>query len=188
MLNTIKQQNDILSPILHVIRDEIDTPYTVYPHASDPPLNDFSKTTSPKQTDRPPDTLDILSQYTDYHMSHDSSGVIRSVKQCSVEYLIHHDSGANRSVTNKRELLHSIEPIPKVCIQGANKGTGFLNCTEKGIFNLTCTDGSIIPVTVYITDDVEGTILSPTDICISHYNKFSTWEQRSEINSNKGYL
>ena len=191
MLNTIKQQNDILSPILNVIRDEIDTPYTVYPHSSDPPIDDVSKTTSPDQTDRPPDVLDILAQYADsqYNISQDTNGVVRAVQHCPpVEYYIHHDSGANRSVTNNRELLHSIETIPKVQIQGANKGSGFLHCAEKGIFNLKCSDGSIIPVSVYLTDDVDGTILSPTDICISHYNKFSIWEQHSETNSTQGYI
>ena len=190
VLYTIKQQNDILSPLVNIIRDKVENPYSVFPHSSDPPINDHTLSTSPDQTDRPPDQLDLLAEYADmhYNITHSSTGVVRTMNHASVGYLIHHDSGANRSVTNNRQLLHSITPIPQVKIQGANKGSGFLNCMEKGIFNLQCNDGSIIPVPVYLTEDVEGTILSPTDICIYHYDRFTVWEQRSETNSSKGTL
>ena len=190
VLHTIKQQNDILSPIVNIICDEVENPSSVFPHSSDPPIFDQSLSTSPNQTDRPPDHLELIADYADtqYNVNHATQGVVRSINQTSVGYLIHHDSGANRSVTNNRNLLHSIKPIQQVKIQGANKGSGFLNCTEKGIFNLQCNDGSVIPVPVYLTDDVEGTILSPTDICIYHYDKFTVWQQHSETNSSKGTL
>ena len=196
VLSTFTQQNDILSPTVHVLRDEIEDTYTVYPHQSDPPHRDkipsdphsHEDTLHYMSTDRPPDITDFVQTYGPSPTVENDQGVIASLQMQQYQYSLHHDSGANRSVTRHRSILHSISQITPLNIKGANKGSGFLSCTEKGLLNLLCNDGSIIPVPVYLTDDVEGTILSPTDICLHHYDKFSGWHQHSDVANNKGTL
>ena len=190
VLTQIGQHNDTLSPVINVIRDKVEHASTVFPHTSDPPSIEPTIETSLLHTDRPPDLLQLLDTYSasSHALVADTNGIIKKLSPHPISFSIHHDSGANRSVTNQRSILHSITPVTSLNIKGANKDSGFLTCSEQGIFNLQCRDGIIIPVPVYITDDVEGTILSPTDICLHNYNNFSVWEQRSEIDSNTGSL
>ena len=187
VLSTIRQHNDTISPVINILRDEVENTSTVYPHTSDPPIDDPTLSSSLTYTDRPPDALDLQAMYESCILTAGTQGVVSKLNH-EVECLIHHDSGANRSVTRHRHLVHSITPIQPLKIKGANEGSGFLSCSEKGFFDLLCDDGSFISVPIYVTNDGEGTILSPTDICLHHYDKYSAWKQYSDIGSNTGKL
>ena len=71
VLFTSTQQNDILSPTVHVIRDEIENTFSVFPHQSDPPNNSdisLESTTDDQMppyihTDRPPDMIELTNAY-----------------------------------------------------------------------------------------------------------------------------
>ena len=53
------------------------------------------------------------------------------------------DSGANRSVTNNKDMLHVSWDIANYSIGGIGDG---IVCTEKGVFHLIYNDGSVLPV------------------------------------------
>jgi len=56
------------------------------------------------------------------------------------------DGGANRSVTNNRDMLHVSWDIVNYSIGDIGDG---IVCTAKGVFHLTCDDGSVLPVQIY---------------------------------------
>ena len=101
---------------------------------------------------------------------------------------IHHDSGANRCVTNKLHLLHDVEDIQPFKIQGANAEEGHLQCTKRGIFKLLCTDSSTIDVLVYYTPQVDGTILSPSAIRLDSTNPYTIWSKTCDTSTSDGLL
>ena len=77
-----------------------------------------------------------------------------------------HDNGANRSVTNNRNLLVGRKIITPYHMNGVNGG---ITCTEKGYIPWYSDNDQLIMVPCYYTPQVRGTIISPTDIV--DYNK-----------------
>ena len=124
VLSTFIQQNDILSPTVRLLRDEIEESYPVYPHLSDPPhQDDPSSEAMPHymSTDRPPDIATLFDTYGSSGFKENDHGVVASLQMEQYQYSLHHDSGANRSVTRHRSILHSISKITPLHIKGANK-------------------------------------------------------------------
>ena len=73
-------------------------------------------------------------------------------------------------------------------IQGANANDGFLTCTKQGIFRLQCSDMSTIPIPMYYTPDVDGTIVSPSAICLSPSNPYTIWTKTCDTQTGAGIL
>ena len=127
------QENDVsITPVIKIIKDETDD--TSSTTSMDYDTNDNQYQTS---------TLDEQYFYSD------TDPVIKTIAHTQIA--LHHDSGANRSVTNNLDLLHNIENLatPYV-IKGASESYGFLTCTQKGMLNIVCKDESIITVPVNI--------------------------------------
>ena len=66
------------------------------------------------------------------------------------------DGGANRSVTNNLDYLHTSWDITPYSIGGIGKG---ITCTKKGLFHLICDDGSVLPVSMFYSK--EATVYCP---------------------------
>ena len=79
------------------------------------------------------------------------------------------DGGANRSVTNCRDCLHTSWDITPYKIGGIGDG---ITCTAKGIFHFICTDGSVLPITMFYSKEATETVVSPTDTVFSNADAF----------------
>ena len=82
------------------------------------------------------------------------------------------DGGANRSVTNNRDCLHTYWDITPYRIGGIGDG---IICTGKGIFHVICKVGSVISITMfYSVDATQPTQCSPTNSPMIVGGKFPT--------------
>ena len=95
------------------------------------------------------------------------------------------DSGANRSITPHRKLLHDIKRIAPMSIDGVG---GTVSVDEVGYLKLTCHDDTYIWVKTYFCHEVDETIVSPTDITLSKQNQFVAWEKYCHVVDGKGRL
>ena len=175
ILTTIKEQgNDIsIIPQIRLVRDEIDN------------ISSEDTLQSPPSTSS---DIFIQSYSSTNPLFVDSHGIIRKIQNNTFMFSIHHDSGANRSVTNNLSLLYDIRDITPYTMQGANETAGHLTCTKQGKLDLQFSDTSYITVSVYYTPDIDGTILSPTEICLSPINPFHKWHKTCDITTGSGTL
>ena len=173
VLEETSKRNDVLTPTIRLLRDRTDK-------------------TSPTKFLTRSTLLDLqlLTQTTnetwESHLEVD--GIVRNMQQRQVHFSIHHDSGANRCVTNKLHLLHDITDIQPYRIQGANSEEGFLTCTKQGILKMLCNDMSTIDVLVYYTPHVEGTIISPSAVCLQDSNPYTIWNKTCDTQTGEGIL
>ena len=97
------------------------------------------------------------------------------------------DGGANRSVTNDKNVLHTswdIKPYP----MGGIGGTNALMCTKKGIYHMLCEENSTLPVEMYFSLSASETFISPTDIVFNNQKKYDSWWQLANCKSGTGQL
>ena len=79
------------------------------------------------------------------------------------------DSGANRIVTDDISMLDNVKIIAPVPMGGCNKNDpAAIVCTAMGDLTLTSTDGNQLKVKAYFSEQVDGTIISPTTIVTQH--------------------
>ena len=119
---------------------------------------------------------------------HDATNFNKKVTRRSA--LLHHfrlnvDGGANRSVTNNLDVMHTSWDIAPYRIGGIGSG---ITCTKKGIFHLVCDDGSILPVSIFYSAEATDTVLSPTDIVFCNADTYDSWWQLSNCTKGKGEL
>ena len=107
--------------------------------------------------------LHLLEQ-KDASMQKISTAVIRQLCKRTIPVRLQIDSGANRSITPDRESLHDIKSITPVAIDGVG---GKVVVDLQGRMKLQCDDDSCVWVTTYLSDAVDETIVSPTDIAMS---------------------
>ena len=114
-----------------------------------------------------------------------TTSVIRQMTAPKVDVRFHMDSGANRSVTPHRGLLHDIRQIPPMSMDGVG---GKIQVNEVGMMKLLCEDRSYIWARTYFCPDVPETIVSPTDITMSRQNNFTAWSQYCNVVTANGHL
>ena len=81
------------------------------------------------------------------------------------------DGGANRSVTNLKEILTISWDIAP---HNMSRIGDSIVCTAKGLFPLICTNGSTILIEMYYSPDATCIVISPTDIVFNH-SDFDSW-------------
>ena len=128
--------------------------------------------------------MNILDR-TESHFVPITSAVIRTMQKQTLNIRMQLDSGANRSVTPHRHLLHNITKITPISIDGVG---GTVTTTEVGYLKLSCEDDSYIWARTYFCPAVSETIVSPTDIALSQQTKFTAWSQYSDIIAGTGNL
>ena len=114
---------------------------------------------------------------------HDKAKVNKLVQQ-----LMQSDSGANRIVTDDLRLLDNVTFINNYPMGGCNKDAIALICTAKGQLTLQDEHGQKLQVECYYSQDVDGTIVSPTAIICQHHHRFSSFIQFSNCDSNEGNI
>jgi deoxyuridine 5'-triphosphate nucleotidohydrolase len=99
------------------------------------------------------------------------------------------DSGANRIVTDNIELLENVKIITPVPMGGCNKeNETAIVCTAIGQLPIQCNNGTYITVEAYYSEEVDGTIISPTTIVQQHIDKYSGWMQYSNCSNQTGEI
>jgi len=101
---------------------------------------------------------------------------------------IHIDGGANRSITNDRNLLVRYRNIKKYPMSGVAAGAPALVCTGLGFIPWKAANGETVFVKCYYSEDAAETIVSPNDIVINHIQDFISWGQYSNVDTQTGKL
>ena len=114
-----------------------------------------------------------------------TQATIRRISTPTLQIRMHLDSGANRSITPHRGLLHNISTCSPIIMDGVG---GDIKATEYGYLKLTCQDGTYIWAKTYFCNNAPETIVSPTDITLSTQNHFTAWEQYSDTVTGNGRI
>ncbi len=99
------------------------------------------------------------------------------------------DSGANRVVTDDITKLLEVRNIDPVPMSGCNKDDdSAIVCTAIGKLPIQTMSGEILYVTCYYSEEVDGTIISPTAICSQYRDRFYGWMQYANCRNKKGTI
>ena len=164
------------SPQIHLVREEIEKIH-------------FEDTYQTHRLNKEVDINDIdvhhlmtILNCNEKHYTPITKATIRTMQQQTLNIRMQLDSGANRTVTPHRHLLHNITNIPQMSIDGVG---GTITASEVGYLKLCCIDDTY---RTYYCPDVTETIVSPTDITLSHKNNFTAWSQFSDVITGTGNL
>ena len=101
---------------------------------------------------------------------------------------IHVDGGANRSITNDRNLLIRYRNIKKYPMSGVAAGEPALVCTGLGYIPWQDDNGDTVFVKCYYSEHAAETIVSPNDIVTNQIHDFISWGQYSNIDTGIGRI
>lgn len=121
----------------------------------------------------------------DNNMKPISSATIRHLTKRQLPIRMHLDSGANRSITPHKELLHDIKRIHATNIDGIG---GEVEVQYEGKLQLMCDDDTSIWARAYYSPSAPETIVSPTDIALSPSNNFTGWNKHCDVYKGEGIL
>jgi hypothetical protein len=136
-------------------------------------------TTDTPNNDTPPSPYSIR-YYTQHHIPMSANTTIQIRLQV--------DGGANRSLTNKKEYLSRYQPTQTYNIYGVTKDEIALQCTGKGYLPWPSDNGDILYIPCYYSPNAAETIISPTDVVMSHRHLYTGWAQFAHINTGRGHV
>ena len=113
------------------------------------------------------------------------TAVIRHLSHKTMPIRFQLDSGANKSITPYKELLHDLRQIKSTPIDGVG---GVVTVQYEGNMRLQCDDNSSIWVRTYYSPEVNETIVSPNDITLSPTNNFTSYTKHCNVIDGNGYL
>ena len=97
------------------------------------------------------------------------------------------DSGANRNVTNDKNILRNYTEIKPIAVYGIGKEDAACHISGRGILALETMEGTHLNIIMYFSSGCSGTILSPTAI-VRHNKMFRGWIQHSYVDTGQGYV
>ena len=98
------------------------------------------------------------------------------------------DGGANRSITSRQDLLHRFKSTTAYPIYGVNKDDVALQCVGRGYLPWVAENGDTLYVPMFYSPDAAETIISPTDVVMSHHHLFCAWAQFSHCTTGQGHV
>ena len=98
------------------------------------------------------------------------------------------DSGANRSVTNQRNLLVHFKSIKPYAINGVKEGSPAIYCTGIGLLPWRADTGEVLLIKCLYCDQASGTIISPSDVNMQYREKYDGWTLETKYDSKYGQL
>jgi deoxyuridine 5'-triphosphate nucleotidohydrolase len=98
------------------------------------------------------------------------------------------DGGANRSITSRHDILHRFKTTTAYPIYGVNKEDVALQCTGRGYLPWVAENGDTLYVPMFYSPDAAETIISPTDVVMSHHHLFCAWAQFSHCTTGQGHV
>jgi hypothetical protein len=105
-----------------------------------------------------------------------------------ISYQIQLDGGANRSITPCQDLLLRYKPTNSYPIYGVNKEDVALNCVGHGYLPWIADNGDVLYIPTFYSPDAAETIISPTDVVLSHNHIFCAWAQFSHCTTGQGHV
>ena len=172
--------NDVSSlQQIHIMDEEIDEIH-------------FEDTYQMHRLNKDPDIYDIgvhqlmtIIESTEVNYKPVTKATIRAMKSQVVHIKMQLDSGANRSVTPHKNLLHNVQQIQTMSIDGVG---GTVSSNQVGYLKLTCHDDTYLWVKTYYCPQIEETIVSPSDIAMSQQNQLVAWEKYCNVVNGQGHL
>ena len=93
------------------------------------------------------------------------------------------DPGANRTITKHKELLVNYKKLKKpYTIGGIAEGEVALECWGVGYLPWRSIDGRYIMIRCFHSDQCDGTLISPNDVCMQHKSKFEGYATHCNVN------
>jgi hypothetical protein len=96
-----------------------------------------------------------------------------------IQIKIQIDGGANRSITSRQDLLHRYKPTNAYPIYGVNKDDVALQCVGRGYLPWIADSGDTLYIPMFFSPEAAETIISPTDVVLSHSHIYCAWAQFS---------
>ena len=99
------------------------------------------------------------------------------------------DSRANRIVKDDLSILTNVKIIAPYPMGGCNKtDPAAIICTATGELTLTSMDNTKISVKACFSEQVDGTIISPTTMVVQHKERYVGWLQHANIDNKDGTI
>ena len=99
------------------------------------------------------------------------------------------DSGANRTVTNKKELLVHYKTIPPYAINGVSDEAPAIHCTGIGFLPWRADTGEILLIRCLYSENASGTIISPaSDVNLQYQQRYDGWCMETKFDTKCGQL
>jgi len=128
-------------------------------------------------------------QYQQFVQDHDAC-ISKAISRNGVYHVqisqAQNDGGANRSVTNNKEILIKYENIPKYTINGVNDGEVAIYCTGRGYLPWRVESGELILIRCYYYQHTSGTIISPTDVNAQYTDRYHGWVMTTNLDAQTG--
>ena len=116
-------------------------------------------------------------------------GTVNTIQFDFSQLKIQNDSGANRNVTNNKEILNDFQEISPYSIGGINNDESTnIVCTGEGFLCLRTDDNKSIPLRMLYSPDTSGTIVSPTSIVRQYSSTYMGWSIFTNCDSATGLL
>ena len=116
-------------------------------------------------------------KHASFEATHDMPNVQIDMSQAQ------NDPGANRTITKYKELLVNYKKLKKpYTIGGIAEGEVALECWGVGYLPWKSTDGRYIMIRCFHSDQCDGTLISPNDVCIQHRKKFEGYATHCNVN------
>ena len=120
--------------------------------------------------------------YTAYvkHASYKTAG---NETNARIDMKAQNDPGANRTITKHKELLINYKKLRKpYTIGGIAEGEVALECWGVGYLPWRSVDGRYIMIRCFHSEQCDGTLISPNDVCIQHKKKFEGYATHCNVN------
>jgi hypothetical protein len=98
------------------------------------------------------------------------------------------DGGANRSLTNNKDLLSRYQATSTYNIYGVSKEEIALQCIGKGYLPWPSDNGDVLYIPYYYSPNAAETIILPTDVVLSHKQIYTGWAQFTHIDTGRGNI
>jgi dUTP pyrophosphatase len=179
--------NWTVKDVIHMVRNDGGRYPQIIIMPTDPPDQSYEDTNTPTRIEFYHDYADITGigtvprapNYIRHSQAH--SPITTQIK-------IQIDGGANCSITNNINTLIQVQHIEPYPIYGVSSDAAALQYTAKGYLPWTAEDGEIIHVPCFFSPNAAEPIISPTDVVLSHPNKYTAWAQFAHCSSGQGNI
>ena len=119
-------------------------------------------------------------------INNDDDTVTERITICTDK--VQSDTGANKAVTNNKNILYAYSDIEPYPIGGVKADDISIVCTGQGLLPWQSREGEIIMVKTLYCSDVDGTIISPTTVVEQNQDKYYGFSIENDCDKGKGIL
>jgi hypothetical protein len=98
------------------------------------------------------------------------------------------DGGANHSITNIKEHLICYTDITPYPIYGVAKDEAAVQCVGMGYTPWQSSTGETLNIPTLCSPQASETIISPTDVVLSHITTYNSWAQFAHVDTSQGNI